>query len=244
MARQSRQPDSTFRFRTQHQSESDRSDRRPPRNPSTDCAADWPTCAFTNAGADPAPSNCARMLRPPFIGCPSSTCWTVFTGGPTSRLSRGALFTTISPPEGLACAGRRKAAINRERSALATPSRPGKAFKKPDARFRFTKTRRASGFHVARPERTSATPPASGARRVAVSLLPRFGLSRPRDVKRVGRSLQDRHGRDISAGRLPWNSSGQTMRLAPSSLTRFESPRPTLEGRSTSKRPLQGGCRG
>jgi predicted dehydrogenase len=32
-------------------------------------------------------------LRPPFIGCRSSICSTVFTGGPTSHSCRGALFT-------------------------------------------------------------------------------------------------------------------------------------------------------
>jgi hypothetical protein len=59
-ARQSRQPDTTFRLRPQHQSES------------------------------------ALTIRPPFIGCRSSICSTVFTGGRTSLLCPGALFTTIS----------------------------------------------------------------------------------------------------------------------------------------------------
>src|ERR1700722_335620 len=49
-----------------------------------------------NAGADPARSNYDLMLRPQFIGCRSLICSTVYTGGPTSPSSPGALFTTIS----------------------------------------------------------------------------------------------------------------------------------------------------
>src|SRR5580704_5729599 len=78
-----------------------------------------------NAGADPARSNYDLMLRPQFIGCRSSICSTVYTGGPTSPLSRGALFTTISL-QGPETASRAlvgaQGRINRERNALAPPA--------------------------------------------------------------------------------------------------------------------------